>query len=241
LLSEETFVESQVSLFAVRYTEAWRDVVAGEFVCAAYIDREEAWVIYEPRVRSLADSFMAAFAAAEAADDTLRMALQYQAALRLAGDLPAALDFAQALLPEKAAAFDTVRRRLAETPQKIVDARAMSPLAVRCDNDHDGIIAGAVTGVFAAGGFQVTGDGKAAHRVEAKIDEGRQDLQAGTFYTPRLTVTVYGVGGALFTWTVGITRQGARDPAIAKRRAWTALAAEVERGLWKAWEEGLCQ
>jgi hypothetical protein len=237
-LSEETFVESQVSLFAVRYTEAWRDGAAGEFVCAAYIDREEAWRIYEPRVRSVIGPFTAAWEAAESEADPLRQAYLYPAAARLTtAEMLAALDFAQALLPEKAAAYDPVRGNIAGAGQKAADAKAKVALSVRCEDDPDGIITGAITAAFSGGGFRVVRDeALSTNWIEAVIDGGRQTLEAGTFYTPRLTVTVYGGGGAIFTWTASVTRQGAKDPAIAKRRAWTALAAEVERGLWRAWE-----
>jgi len=237
-LSEETFVNSEVSLFAVRYTNAWRDSAAKEYVCAAYIDRDEAWGIYEPRLRSLAGPFTAAFEAAAVESDPLLQMKRYQSAARLAGgELAVALDFAQALAPERAAAFDGVRRALAGAAQKAADAKAKTALVVRCDGDMDGIIAGAITAAFSGGGFRVIRDeALSTNWAEARIDGGEQTLEAGTFYTPHLTVTVYGGGGAVFTWTTGAARQGARDPSIAQRRAWTALAEEVKRGLWAAFD-----
>jgi hypothetical protein len=231
-------VTSQVELAAVRYTEPWRDADAGNYVCAAYLDRDEAWTVYEPRLRSVTGPFTAAYQAAEAAGDPLRQAYRYPAAARMAtADTLAALDFAQILAPDKAKAYDDARRAIAGAAQKGADAKARTALVIHCEDDIDGIIAGAITAAFSGGGFRVTRDeALSTNWAEAVIDGGKQTLEAGTFYTPRLTVTVYGAGGAIFTWTASAARQGARDPAIAQRRAWTALAEEVKRGLWAAFD-----
>jgi hypothetical protein len=64
------------------------------------------------------------------------------------------------------------------------------------------------------------------------VSENQQELEAGTFFTPTIAVTVSGPGGTLFSYSTGITRQGARNLEIARRRAYTALAAEVERSFY---------
>ena len=56
-------------------------------------------------------------------------------------------------------------------------------------------------------------------------------MEAGTFYTPRVTLTVSGSGRTLFTWSAGAARQGAWDAALAKRRAWNALALNIKTSL----------
>jgi hypothetical protein len=239
--SADTFIRTETALFAVRYAEPRYDRGTRTWEAIAFIDRAEAWAIYEPRLRSLAGPFMAAYEAAEAARDPLRQTYRYHAAARLAtADILAALDFAQALNPQQANAFAPVRTALAGAAQKAAAARARVAIAVQCRDDADGIISNAVTGAFSGGGFAVTqAAAGATNTAEARIDSGLQTLEAGTFYTPRLTVTVSGAEGTLFTWTASAARQGARDPAIAKRRAWTALAEEVKRGLWAAFEEGM--
>jgi hypothetical protein len=52
----------------------------------AYIDRDEAWAMYEPQVRQRADAFTKLFNAAEAETELFRKFFQYQRAALRSGD-----------------------------------------------------------------------------------------------------------------------------------------------------------
>jgi hypothetical protein len=103
-------------------------------------------------------------------------------------------------------------------------------ISVRCTNDFENMVTGALIEAFRQGGFK-TAASRGTNQLEAAIDEGRETLEAGTFYTPRITLTVFGEGKTLFTWTASAARQGAWNEAVAKRQAWNALAVKIRESL----------
>ena len=229
----ETLARTYTELFSLKYAEPWRNPQTKQWEALAYIKRREAWETYEPRLRSVTASFMAAYNAAGAADDPLSRYSRYRIAARLGNESGGARDmlkYAQALYPEKARAFAAAQNALdgiAADIQAVLDAAVIS---VRCTGDFENIVSGAVIEALRQGGFK-TGDARATNRLEAAVDEGREVMEAGTFYTPRVTLTVSGGGKALFTWTAGAARQGAWDAALAKRQAWNALALNIRESL----------
>jgi hypothetical protein len=233
-LTAETFVRSSVQLFSLRYDGSpWRNPRTKEWETVAYIDREEAWKIYEPRLRASTDAFTAALDAADAADDPLSQYSRYRAVLaRPAEEARTALAFAQVLHPEKAKAYASAQNALAGVPAKIQAVLDRVVITVRCGNDFENIISGAIIEAFRRGGFKAAGGGDSGtNRAEAAVEEGKETLKLGPYYTPRLTLTVSGEGKTLFTWMVIGSRHGAWDGAVAKRQAWNALASQIKESL----------
>ncbi|GHV92608.1 hypothetical protein AGMMS50268_31110 [Spirochaetia bacterium] len=234
-LSTETLTRTYTELFSLKYADPWRNPQTKQWEALAYINRQEAWETYEPRLRSVTASFMTAFEAAGAADDPLSQYSRYRAVARLgnedggAGDM---LKYAQALYPEKAREFAAAQNALAGVPAKIQAVLDWAVISVRCTGDFENIVTGAIIEAFRQGGFK-TADGasRGTNRAEAAIDEGKETLEAGTFYTPRITLTVSGEGKPLFIWTASAARQGAWDAAVAKRQAWNALTVKIRESL----------
>ena len=56
-LSEEVFVQSYTELFAVHYTKPKYDKKQKQYEVIAYIDRKEAWIIYEPKINDCTSQF----------------------------------------------------------------------------------------------------------------------------------------------------------------------------------------
>jgi hypothetical protein len=150
-----------------------------------------------------------------------------------AGGVQDALAYAQALNPEKAREFNSVQNTLSGIPAEIQDIlNNWLMFTIRCDNDFENIVINAVTDALRKGGFRTAGpQAWGTNRAEAEIDEGKQVLEAGTFYAPRLTLRVYGGDEALFTWNTDAARRGARDAVAAKRQTWNGLASNIKESL----------
>ena len=234
-LTTETLTRTYTELFSLKYAAPWRNPQTKQWESLAYINRAEAWETYEPRLRSVTASFMAAYEAAGAADDPLSQYSRYRAVARLGNEAGGAgnmLKYAQALYPEKAREFAAAQNALAGVSVKIQAVLDWAVISVRCTGDFENIVTGAIIEAFRQGGFK-TADGasRGTNRAEVAIDEGRETLEAGTFYTPRITLTVSGQGKTLFTWTASAARQGAWNEAVAKRQAWNALAVKIRESL----------
>jgi hypothetical protein len=99
----------------------------------------------------------------------------------------------------------------------------------------DTLVYTALANAFSSNGFKAErNENSASNRCEVTINENEQKLEAGTFYTPTVTIALTGKSGTLFTYSTSISRQGANNPDIAKRRAYTALAGELQKSFYEA-------
>jgi hypothetical protein len=83
--------------------------------------------------------------------------------------------------------------------------------------------------VLGASGFGVARNRAAAAAFCAVlVEEGMQKQENGVLFYPALTASISGTAGPLFSFKITGERQGALNPDLAKRRAYTALAAALE-------------
>jgi hypothetical protein len=228
-LEQQTLIRTETELFAARYTDPWQNP-AGVWEMAAYIDRNEAWGIFEPRLAAKTAPFMALFEAAEAETEPLRRFFRYRAAQNMdSAAMTAYLNFAGTLSPEQAAAFRPAREAAAALSQRLNQAKFESTLSLDCPVDMDGITAAALTAALSAEGFPVTTDRNAAAICRALVEEGAEKREGGTFYHMKLTIVIEGISGTpLCSMTIEAPRQSATNPDIARRRAYTALAGAIQ-------------
>jgi hypothetical protein len=232
-LTNEGFVQSQIALFGIRYAEnAFFSKPEKEWQTVAYIDRNEAWAVYEPRFKRQADAFHALYMAAENERGQFRKVLRFGAAgayIR-GGDFVEAEAFGQILHPQKMnASFGGIRAEIAAIPQKTDDAKRNAIIFIDCPGDFESLVTNAFSQVLKAEGFAVAKNKNGAAAVcVVTIDEGRQQRDLGIFYNSSLqAVFTDASSGALFTFTAPASRAQAVTPDVAKRRAYTALAEKV--------------
>jgi hypothetical protein len=241
--SEDVNVQSQTSLAAVRYArDPWFNPAVEAWLTVAFIRRDEAWRVYEPRFKRQADAFAALYAAAEAETDSFKKALRYEAAMRYAGapDFENAATFGQILYPERMnAEFAAVRGELARLPQKIDGAKRGAAVFVDCPGVFESLVTNAFSRALSAEGFPVAKTREGAAVVCAvRIDEGRQERELGVFYNSSLQAVFAGAAGTLLTFNAVADRASAVTPDVAKRRAYAALAEKVAASFSTAGKDG---
>ncbi|GHT77156.1 hypothetical protein FACS1894130_00590 [Spirochaetia bacterium] len=235
---EHVLVESQTRLVAVRYAEdPWYNRTKKAWETVAYINRDEGWTVYEPAAKKQADAFLQLVQSAEAeteASESFNAVLRYGNAEAYAesAEFNTVRNFAQALHPVNAAAlFGETDAALAGLPQKQLAAREKATVYIDCPVDHDKMIYQAMVRALGASGFAVETNRSRAQTVCAiRVEEGAQQQSSGVMYYPALSADFSGRKGALFSFRIQAERQGAVTPEVAKRRAYTALAAALENG-----------
>jgi hypothetical protein len=230
--TDEAFVQSQIALFGVRYAEdAFYNKAEKEWQTVAYIDRNEAWTVYEPRFKRQADAFQALYAAAEHESGQFRKVLRFGAAAAYvrSGDFVEAEAFGQILHPQKMnVSFGAIRAEIAAIPQKTDEAKRNAGVFIDCPGDFESLVTNAFSRALSAEGFSVANNRNGAAVVCAvSIDEGRQERDLGIFYYPSLQAVFTDTATAIFTFNASADRASAVTPDVAKRRAFTALAEKV--------------
>jgi len=231
-VESELFIQAQMQLFGIRHAhDAHFDRRHGEWVTVAYINRAEAWQIYGPRIRQQVETFKRLFEAAENESDPFKKALRYIAVQNHARS-PAFLNaqsMGELLHPARMTAeFTIVRTNLASLPQRLDDARRNAPVFIDIPVDFESIVQSAFSRRFAVLGFPVTSNRNAAAAVcHVTIEEGRQQRDLGIFYFPQVQAILSSPEGTLFTFTVSGGQAAAATPAVARRRAYQALADRI--------------
>jgi len=230
----ETFVQSQMNLFGIRYAQdAYFDASQKEWVTVAYIDRSEAWQIYGQRFNQQARAFHQLFLAAENETDPFRKALRFIAAQNYARlpDFQNADVLGQLLYPSKMnEEFAFVRADMAALPQRLDNARRNATVFIDCPVDFESLISNAFLREFAALGFPAANTRASSAAVcRITVTEGMQQRELGIFYNPSLQAVVSSPSGTLFTFSAEGERASAVTPDVAKRRAYQSLAQQVEK------------
>ena len=237
VIDSETFVNSQANLFAVNYTEPWYNQTANQWETVAYINRAEAWDIFEPRLRQKADAFRVLVEEADRQREPFTKILLYSNALSLvaAEELMEQFFFADALNPLGASFFSDTRSLISELPATIERNVANAGIYVECENDYNGSIYTAVAAVFSNAKFPVAKEKSSALYVcMVVVGENAQQLNAGTFYYPTVSITLNGRNGVVASYNNTLERIGAADANVAKRRAYDAIANEIQKSLFES-------
>jgi hypothetical protein len=228
------FVTSEINLAGLRYTQdAFYNKAERQWETVAYLDRAEAWTLYEPRFKRQADSFRALYDAAETENDLFKKALRWRTAEQYvqSAQFEAANTFGQILSPVRMnAAFSGVRSDSASIPQKIDTARRNASVYIDCPVDFESLIVNAFSRALSAEGFPVAKNrNEAAAVCVITVDEGMQKRELGIFYFPSLQAVFTGSSGVLFTYNAAGDSASAVTPDVAKRRAYTVLAEAVQK------------
>lgn len=231
-MRQETFVSTQTELFSVRYGEPYYLEGQKLWECVAYMHRGEAWEIYRQKFEPLVETFasLCRSGAAEA-DDFFRL-LSYSRALALArhNNLSAMQAFAAALYPAGAAVLASSLEGLAELESQIRQTAARCSVSVVCHQDSGGLVRGAVSGRLEELGLAVAeGEAAAVYRCDVVVEENVQQLAAGSFYTPEIRISIGDGRRSVYTQSISVRRVGARNPDVARQRAYKAMAEEVKK------------
>jgi hypothetical protein len=233
----ETFVQSQIDLFGIRYAEdAFYNQAEKEWQTVAYIDRNEAWTVYGRALsgrrmllrRSMRRRNRKAVSSGKPCDSGQPTHICAAEILWKISRRKKCLGKFSSVPKKKSDPFGGIHDKIANLSQKIDDAKRNASVFIDCPDDFESLVTNAFSQALKKNGFHsVTENGNDADvRCAVAITEGRQDSEWGIFYYPSLRAVFTDALGAIFTFNADATGS-AVTPDIAKRRAYTALAEKV--------------
>ena len=231
-IRRQTVITSSVELFAVRHTEPWRGQKSAQYTVCAYIDRAEAWQVFEPKLQAAFQRFTALHEEARRQEDAFRSLLAYGAALSCAEQdgLSDLILFAHVLFPSGARQYQSAQDVLASVPADMMWFAGSCSVAVECASDCGGVVVSAVAASFARLGIAVfNSTGGATYVCAVDVTENKQELPAGTFYSPSIQITLLSNGVSVYAYSWTAVKVGARNADVARQRAYGALSHEITR------------
>ena len=235
-IESELFIKAEINLFGIRYAQdAYYNRAQNEWVTVAYINRNEAWLVYSPRFKQQAESFTQLLTAAENEADPFRKVLRLTAARNFSQthDYQNMDIFGQLLNPLKMnEEFAAIRTQVSRLPVLLDNARKNASIYIDCPGDFESLITNAFSREFADIGFPVAYNRNNASAIcRVIINEGMQQRDLGIFYHPSLQAVISSnvppSAGSLFTFNAEGERAQAVTPDVAKRRAYQSLAEKV--------------
>lgn len=169
VVDESTFVVndvdviSQVDLFAVEYTDPYYVKKEKKWYCAAFINREKAWIQYRPAVEGAKSDFYAMKKNAEREADPFSKATAYGAAFRSGKKFLEKLEYARILNAQKEAEYAPDRESVNEIPSRIAAEKAKCSLYLNVKGDYGNIISSALTKTFSESGLSAAKSAGAAN------------------------------------------------------------------------------
>ena len=209
--SEEIFVQSSTELFAVHYTKPKYDKKQKQYEVIAYIDREEAWQIYEPKINDCTSQFEQFYSDAISQNDAFLKIFGLSKAYQNGkeNELYKKLDFAQILNPSQAEKFSITRNHFSEIKPMLRRIAKQCSISIFCENDFEESVSRAIGNFFSNYGITIV-DNNSQYLCYIKIIENSQVLPAGIFYSPSFSLKIETRDTVLFSGEGQLKRIGAR-------------------------------
>lgn len=222
-VEEVAQVLSDTKLFAVHYTKSEYNKNTKQYESVAYIEREEAWKIFEPKLKEKLKRFYNLYSeAAKETEPFLQLKL-FNEAKKFREEALKLLQFAYALSPDKASLYSREEEALTKLDSDITLVKEQCTLCVKY-NSTSKPLEGSVEKLLSKKGFILT-DKKPRYICTVSITENKTENAAGIFFSPSVTITITQTaeGAPLFSWSNTFRRMGASNESVAHERMYREI------------------
>lgn len=184
---DEVNVTSEVEFIGLEFTESWFYKPEKKWYAVAYINRNDAWVQYKPKIDAEKNKFLGFYNKAEKEDDSFTKISFYKQAWKVSSEFLEKLEYARILNPKEEEKYSLDRENVSELPSKIESESKKLTLEVLVTGDYGNIIENAVRDALKRAGFVI---GKNGNYVAAVDVDSHAEGDEPIAILPSLKVTV---------------------------------------------------
>ncbi len=151
-------IVSNTKLFALRTTSPYYDKKSKEWICVAYIKRDEAWTAYKPTVEQAKSEFYEFLNKAKNSPP-LESLVFFEGAAKKGSEFLEALELAAILSPKEQVAYSEDRAAVAKVPVLAKQARRACTVRLCVVGDYEDAVKKALLKAFKDLGLTVTENG----------------------------------------------------------------------------------
>jgi len=233
---EDTVIERGVELFSIRNTRPWYNRGYQRYETVVYINRAEAWQVFEPGVRREESAFLDMFNAAEAEGDALRRFMMLRGAQSYyAANVAPMRSFSERLHPAEArGSFPVADAALSALPRLIDEARSQAVIFIDSRNDFENRITQLVERTLNNEGFNVSrnrAEADAIFAVDFDFNMMENRTSQGTTYSfaPAVHAVLNGRSGVILSYhSPSLSRTVTLTQDAGRRRSFTAFMTALE-------------
>ena len=223
-------LESLMELAAVHKTNPYFDRESSHYVCCAFINREEAWHLYEGRLLSEREHFQAFFKSAEDEQDYLKRMMLLKKADNASQNYLSALDFARLLSPAREAAYAKDRLAIARLESEWEKAKKEAAMYVTVKKDMSGRISRCMTALLAGEGFMLAASpSQAVYTVLVEVEPNKMRHADMLTAEPGISVAIRNGDRQFFSYAKSLERISgfSEAEAFVDKKIYTALEEEL--------------
>ena len=231
-IEEEISLISNTNLYALEYTECWKEEYSGRFYCVAYIEKIGAWKIVRQKLQKISLNVTGLIEGTEEERSGFWKMLSYGKAASFEKEFYSLYNFANIVNKSELSEFNPCLQNIQTAKNSLLQNKKSEKVLLKVQNDKNEMIYRALASYFESNGFTVTSDsGKYICNAIASV-EVRNDKSSLVSY-PGLTLNVTDVFGsqiASYNTTAKKTVGFNKDSTIEK--AYRTLESACENIEW---------
>ena len=176
-------------MYALEYTDCWKEEESGRFYCVAYIEKEGAWKIVRQKLQKISKDVSGLLEGAEEDRSGFWKTLRYGKAANYEKEFYSCYDFANIVKKSGFSEFTPCEQNILTTKNLLLKNKDTEKVLLKIQNDKNGMVYRALAAYFESNGFTVSNErGKYVCNAIANV-EVRNDKSSFVSY-PGLTLTV---------------------------------------------------
>mgnify|MGYP002626014311 CR=1 FL=1 len=229
-------VQSQVQLFGIAFTDAYRSKADKTWYCVAYLRREAAWTPFHPKLALSKPTFEGLLALAQNEQDSFTRLGLYKSAWEQGKSLAQTLAYGRILSPQKKAAYQSQRDAISQIPVAFEREKAQCTVFIRIAHDQNGIFAAALASALTNSGFSVaTQQAQARYTATLTVDDNQTGDDPLSIQPAAALHIASSAQKPIFSHTVTAAEKSiAYTAENARKKAYPKLAQELEDSIKQA-------
>jgi len=228
---EDITISTNNTLYKIEYTNPYYYADLGQFVCVAFINRNQAFNFVKPKLEKAKTNFVPNYTNALAKESLFEKISGIKNAQSFLEEFYEVYDFARAIVPEKAKAYETVDALATESFAKIKEISSSILIKIEGVGDTDlleksGVVA-ELAQQFEKLGFVVgnslKGNCLALVEVKSSLSKTKETYES----YPEITVRVLENGEEKISYSKKLSKVAGFDKATVERRVNIALLKEI--------------
>lgn len=194
---KSSLLEGNSDLAALRHTDFYFDEKHKIYTVCAYINRNEAWNLIEPKLSAVSDSINSLYAESKEQSEKFLRIIQLNDALQKSDEFYNLYFLAAGIVLQKAKAFSATQKIIQSAQNESARLKQESVILVNVKGDDSGRIKTKITEILSKGGFAVTSSRSESSLYTADTAVNAEISENGGFFVsyPQISVSIRTAAG----------------------------------------------
>lgn len=239
--NRRTLVSSNTKLFAINHTEPYFDKEKKHYSVCVYIDRNEAWKIYEPKVNQKKEAFRVQFDSADEEPDSLKKILRIEKLLPVAEEFIDYLDFAAVIYPQSISSYEKDRNCAALIDEMLITARMDAVMKIEVTGDFENRIKRAVSELFTKENYMLS-EREYEYIIKVLVEPNKilhPEEDNIVTANPGITIAISNGSENVFTYTKTLKRISGFNEYTVDKKIYSNLENELKKSFLEEFTNSL--